>query len=228
VDELSEQEQWEQLKGWTRTNGPQVLILVALMLLGWYGWKWWQNRGEQQALAASAAYQAIIARFDDNKMADGMALIETLRSTYPQSPYVGAADMVAARVFVESNQLDKAAERLQRVAASAKDRKLRPIATLRLAKVQAAEGHYDVALATLGSASLGGHEAGRLEERGDILLAKGDRPGALAAYQAARKQQPTDADADSQETVAGLLDLKIADLGGPPTATAAPAPAPKP
>jgi len=229
VEELSEQEQWEQLKGWVRTNGPQVLILVAVMLLGVYGWKWWQGRGAQQAQAASAAYQAVIAKFDDNKMADGVALIETLRSTYPKSPYVAAADLVAARVFVEANQLDKAAERLQRVATTAKDEKLRPIATIRLAKVQAAQGKYDVALATLGNASFGVHEAARLEERGDILLAKGDRKGALAEYEAARKLEPasSDTEADTEGTAAAVLDLKIADLGGqaaPAASAAAPAP----
>ncbi len=55
MDELSEQEQWDSLKGWVRTNGPQVVILVAVMLLGWSGWKWWKSHTEEQALAAGNA-----------------------------------------------------------------------------------------------------------------------------------------------------------------------------
>jgi predicted negative regulator of RcsB-dependent stress response len=225
VDELSEQEQWERLKGWVRSNGPQVLILVAVMLLGWYGWKWWQGRGTAEALAAGAAYQKILATFDEGKPVEAVAQIEALRSEHPDSPYVGAADMVAARVYVEDNQLDKAAAQLKRVAESAKDEKLRPVAQLRLARVQSAMGQYDAALATLGTRTLGAHEAARLEVRGDVLLAKGDRAAALADYEAARKLQPATDDGNGQGTVAELLDLKIADLKGSAAVTSTAEPA---
>jgi predicted negative regulator of RcsB-dependent stress response len=213
VDELSEHEQWERLKGWLRGNGAQVLILMAIMLVGFYGWKWWLARGEQQAQAASGAYQAIIASFDELKYAEGEAQIETLRNEHPGSPYVAAADLIAARVFVELNELDKAAQRLERVAKSAPDKRLRPIAQIRLARVQAAQGKYDTALATLGSTALGVQEPARLEARGDVLLLKGDRAAALAEYQAARELQPGTSE-DSDRDAGVLLDLKIADLQG--------------
>lgn len=226
MEVLSEEEQWERLKIWLRTNGPQVLIMVALMLLGWFGWKWWQGRGVEDSLAASASYQAMLARFDDGKPDEGVALLETLRTEHPDSPYATAGDLVAARVFVEANQLDKAVERLQRVATSAADKKLRPIAQIRLARVQSAQGNYDAALATLGTTSLGEHESARLEARGDILLAKGDAAGALTEYEAARKALAPSLDdrAGGQASIGELLDLKIADVKGR-AAAAAPAPA---
>jgi predicted negative regulator of RcsB-dependent stress response len=221
VDELSEQEQWDSLKRWVRTNGPQVLVMVALMLLGWYGWKWWQGRGVEQAREASAIYQDILAKFDELKMPEGVALIDQLRKDHPKSPYVDAADMVAARVYVESNQLDKAIEALQRVATGATDLKLRPVAQIRLARVQAAQGNYDVALATLGDKPLGNEEPARLEVRGDILLAKGDMAGALAAYEEARQLHPGSGEADD---AGQLLNLKIADLkSSQPVSVEAPA-----
>ncbi len=230
MEELSEQEQWEQLKGWVRANGPQVLILVVLMLLGWFGWKWWQSHQQQQAQDASALYQDIMDKLDANKVPDAIALMENLRSEYPKSPYVSSADLMAARAYVENNDLDKAADALQRVMTTAADKDLRPIARVRLARVQEAQGKYDAALATLGNASLGAFESARLEARGDILLAKGDRPGALAEYQAARKLEPNPDDAAaSADSAAELLDLKIDDLKGQPAApTAAPAGAPAP
>lgn len=222
MDELSEQEQWESLKRWARTNGPQVIIMVVLMLLGWYGWKWWQGRGVERAQAASALYQQVLVQFDGLKMPEGVALIDKLRTEYPKSPYVDAADMVAARVYVESNQLDKAIEVLQRVAKGATDLKLRPVAQIRLARVQAAQGNYDVALATLGETPLGAEEPARLEVRGDILLAKGDMAGALASYEEARQLHPGTGEADD---AGQLLNLKIADLkAAQPAAPAAPAP----
>ncbi len=44
---------------------------------------------------------------------------------------------------------------LERVANTARDKQLRPVARLRLARVQAAQGQYDKALATLGTADAG-------------------------------------------------------------------------
>jgi predicted negative regulator of RcsB-dependent stress response len=125
--------------------------------------------------------------------------------------------MVAARIYVDTNQLDKAAQVLTTVMNTAADGKLRPIARIRLARVQSALGEYDKALATLGEQSLGAQEAARLEARGDILYAKGDRAGALTAYLAARKIEPatTDENADSSGSSTEVLDLKIADLQGP-------------
>lgn len=211
---LSEEEQWDRIKAWVRTNGASVLLLTAVMLLGWFGWKWWQGRGEQQSLAAGAVYQNVLNTLDAGRRDEAFGLIETLRDEYPASAYVSAADLVAANVLVENNELDKAVERLQRVATSAEDDYLRPIARLRLARVQIAQGLHDAALATLGTTSMGVHEAARLEVRGDVLFAKGDREGALQEYQAALEQLPA---AERQEGGVGeLLELKIADLSGPP------------
>jgi predicted negative regulator of RcsB-dependent stress response len=222
VELLSEEEQWERLKAWLRSSGPMVLVLAALMLLGFYGWKWWQGRADQQALTAAAAYQNIVTAFDAGRDDEGYTLIESLRGEYPDSPYVAAADLVAANVHVSKNELDRAVERLQRVSTTARDEDLRPIARLRLARVQAAQEQYDAALATLGTADMQEHEAARLEVRGDILFAKGDREGALKEYLAARARLP---EIELQEGGVGeLLDLKIADLGGTPP----PAPAEEP
>lgn len=219
MDLLSEEEQWERLKAWLRANGLSILVLTAVMLLGWFGWQWWQERGQQQSVAAGAVYQSIVSGFDEGRTDEALATIETLRDEYPRSPYVSAADLVAANVFVGNNELDKAEERLARVASSARDEQLRPIARLRLARVQSAKGDYDAALATLGTADMGPHEPARLEVRGDVLLAKGDRAAALQEYQAARQLlPPIEREAG---TVGELLDLKIADLGGVPSSTAA-------
>jgi predicted negative regulator of RcsB-dependent stress response len=228
VELLSEEEQWERMKAWLRTNGVSVLALTAVMLLAWFGYQWWKDRGVQQALNAGALYQGMLASFDAGKRDEGYAQIETLRKEYPKSAYVNAADLVAANVHVGNNELDRAAERLQRVASEAVDEKVRPIARLRLARVQSAQGKYDAALATLGTADMGTHEAARLEVRGDVLFAKGDREGALKEYLASRKLLP---EVELGEGGLGeLLDLKIADLGGtvPASESASPAPAEAP
>lgn len=220
VELLSEEEQWERLKAWLRTNGPSILLLTALMLLAWFGWQWWKDHGEKKSIAAGAIYQNVLSSFDARRNDEAFALIETLRREYPKSVYVDAADLVAATVHVENNELDKAAERLRRVANGAKDELVRPVAQLRLARVQLAQGLHDAALETLGTSDMGLHEATRLEIRGDVLYAKGDSEGALEAYQEARSRLPA---RELEEGGLGeLLDLKIADLSGPPLPDPAP------
>jgi predicted negative regulator of RcsB-dependent stress response len=210
VDLLSEEEQWESLKRWLRVNLPSIALMVAVILAGVFGWKWWQSRGDQQSLAASLAYEKALETFDANKVDEALAQIEALRVAHPKSAYVASADLAAARVFVARNELDKAAQRLQRVADGAPDELLRPIAKLRLARVQSAQGQHDAALKTLQGVTVPAHLAAVTETRGDVLFAKGDRNGALQEYTAARKLMPAD-----EAGVAGvgeLLDLKIADL----------------
>jgi predicted negative regulator of RcsB-dependent stress response len=210
VDLLSEEEQWEALKRWLRVNVPSIALMVLVLLGGYFGWKWWQSRGDQKALQANTAYEKILETFDANKIDDAVVQIEALRTAQPNSPYVASADLAAARVFVARNELDKAAQRLERVANSAPDKQLRPVATLRLARVMSAQGQYDKALAMLGAVATGVHAAAFAEARGDVLLAKGDRNAALKAYETARKGSPAE-----EQGVAGvgeLLELKINDL----------------
>ena len=225
---LSEEEQWESLKRWLKENVPFILGLVAVGLLAVFGWRWWQGQKDTQAVEAGASYQRILTTFDAGKVEDAISQVEALRKQHPKSGYVSSADLAAAKVFVLTNDLDKAVQRLERVMNESPDEQLRPIARLRLARVLTAQGQYDKALATLGTEDRGRHQPAYLEARGDVLLAKGDKMGALAAYESARKLLP-----ESQAAVSGvgeLLDLKINDLRAaaaqaPPATPTAEAPA---
>jgi predicted negative regulator of RcsB-dependent stress response len=139
-----------------------------------------------------------------------VAQLRGLRHGYGAS----LATLMAARVHVDANELDKAAASLKSVMDGANDDELRMIARMRYARVQAAQGKHDDALATL-TVSEPGEFATRLADvRGDVLLAKGDQDGALREYLAAR-QGGSQGRIDTE-----LLDLKIRDLGGNPPATA--------
>jgi predicted negative regulator of RcsB-dependent stress response len=210
VELLSEDEQWDALKRWLKTNGPSVLVMVAVALLGYFGWQWWQERQDQQARAAGVVYSQVLADFDTGKLDAALAGIEKLRKDYSRSAYVSPAELAAARVYVEDGELDKAIPLLENVANNSRDKLLRPIARMRLARVQSAQGQHDKALATLGTQDMGSFQSAYLEVRGDVLFAKGDRAGALKEYEAARALLATES--GGQEGVGPLLDLKISDL----------------
>jgi len=202
---LNEKEQWQRVLAWLREQGPWILAGVALALAVFGGWHYWQNRTEQRDLAAASRYEQVIDAFSANDVSAGMRLADELGKAFPGTAYADQANLAAARVEVEQRQLDQAAARLQQVLSSTRDTELALIVRLRLARVQLAQGNADAALKTLDAAKPGAFAARYAEVRGDVLLAKGDREGALKAYREARG-----AGAGTLDT--GLLDLKIGEL----------------
>jgi predicted negative regulator of RcsB-dependent stress response len=205
-DYYSEQEQWERVKQWMRENGLWLLAGVVLGVAALAGWRWWQDRIEQQALAASTRYTQVLEAFGRGDRTRGFTLVDELRQDHASSPYADQADLLAARSLVESNELGKAVERLTRVMNGSRDEHLKLVARLRLARVQLAQGNPDMALGTLDGAQPGAFAARFDDVRGDVLYAKGDKPGALRAWRKA-----VEADADGSLDRAGV-ELKIADL----------------
>ena len=202
---LNEKEQWERVLAWVREQGPWILAGVAVAVAAFGGWRYWQNRIQQRNLAAASRYEQVIDAFSRNDVGGGVRLADELVKAFPSTVYADQANLAVARIQVESKQLDQAATRLQQALASTKDAELALIARLRLARVQLAQGKADDALKTLDAAKPGAFAARYVEVRGDALLAKGDRDGALKAYREARGNGGSTLDT-------GLLDLKIGEL----------------
>jgi predicted negative regulator of RcsB-dependent stress response len=220
VDEyLSEREQLERLIGWLRANIPWILIGLAVggAIVG--GWRWYQSRTENTDIAAAQDYSRILDAFDHGDRTRGLDQVAQLSQAHPGSPYVDQADLAAARLLLETGQIDRASSYLTAVMDHSRDPQLALVARLRLARVQVAQSHPDVALKTLGTNDQGAFEGRFAEVRGDAYFAKGDKTAALREYQAARVAL------GPAQTANDLLDLKINDLaGGATSATAAATP----
>jgi predicted negative regulator of RcsB-dependent stress response len=212
VDEyLTEREQWERVVQWVREQGPWVLVAVAIVLTGYYGWNYWHGRVEQRYVSAATRYEVVMQAFRSRNgkgepdVDAGLKLTDQLVKDYPSTGYADQANLFAAGVLVERHSLDQAATRLAQVMSSTKDPELALIARLRLARVQLAQNKPDEALKTLNAVDPGAFAARYSQVRGDVLLTKGDRDGALKEYRAARSNA-----GDTLDT--GLLDLKIDEL----------------
>ena len=214
MSELNEQEQWELAKQKVRELWIYVVGGVALGLAGLYGWNWWKDRREAQAETASARYEELIQAYQRNDATRGQTLLNDLKADYAWTPYPALGSLIAARMQVEGNELDKAAASLKFVMDNAHDDEIQLIARLRLARVLSAQTKHDDALALLKVDEVGDFAPRLADVRGDVLLAKGDRDGALREYLAARSGDNADGRMDFD-----MLDLKIRDLGGTPPAT---------
>ena len=210
MSDYNDQEQWERAKGLIGELWIYIVGGVAIGGAGLWAWGWNKDRIEKRSIEASSRYEEAIEAFGRNDKTRGMQLVDELNKEYQSTPYAALSTLIAVRTQVESNELDKAAAGLKSVMDTASDTELRTIARLRLARVQSAQGKYDDALATLKVDDPGEFAPRIADTRGDVLLAKGDRAGALREYIAARTSE------DKGQVDRELLDLKIRDLGGTP------------
>lgn len=214
-DYLTERDQWEALKTWLRENGAWIVAGVLLGAAILYGWRWWQERTTTESLTAAARYADVVSALDRGDQSRAAQLTEQLHADFGDTPYADQGELALARVNVETGELEEAAKRLRRVMNESQDESLRHVARLRLARVEIAQGKPDEALKTLGGVKPGAFDPRYAEVRGDALLARGDRAGALAEYRKALEAtEPGLVDT-------GLLQLKINDLAPPDAAPSA-------
>jgi predicted negative regulator of RcsB-dependent stress response len=216
---LSEKEQWEAIKVWIRENGLWIVAGVAVGAAVLAGYRWYQDHTDQVGAEAGTKYSQVLKAFGTGDRTQAMVLLGELERDYSSSPYVDQAKLTAARVYVESGDLDKAVNELQAVSEHSKDSELATLAKLRLARVQIAQKKADAALTTLNGMQPGAFAARYHEVRGDAYYAKGDKANALKEYFTA-KAGDFGAAPDEQ------LDLKITDLSADSSAMAARTPTP--
>lgn len=203
---LSEREQWDQIKAWLRDNGLWIIAGVVVGAVGLGGWHWYQDHVDAVGAEASTKYTQVVEAFGKGDRTQAFVLLGELERDYSSSPYVDQAKLMAARVYVDGGDLDKAAAELQAITDHSKDTELALISRLRLARVQIAQKKPDAALATLNGAKPGAFEPRYHEVMGDAYFAKGDKAAALREYLRA-KVGDFGSSPDSQG-----LDLKISDL----------------
>lgn len=213
----SEEQQVEAIKQWLRKNGLPVLLTLVISVAGVAAWKSWTNSKNEQREAASVIYQDMMdalalvektpAAETDKQIATLQHLANQLIEEYSHLQYAHFAALVLAKTAVEKSDLTAAEKQLQWVLAQNADKPLANVATIRLARVMAAQAHYDEALKTLETLTDASFQILVEEVRGDIYLQKGDKNAARLAYQrsielaGAQSKQP-----DS------LVQMKLDDL----------------
>ena len=105
---LSEKEQWEWIKTQVRENGPAVIVAVAVVAAGVYGWRWWQGHLDAGRLEAGAKYTQMVQALDGGDRARALALFGELERGYAASPYTDQARLRLARVQIAQGKADGA------------------------------------------------------------------------------------------------------------------------
>jgi len=207
ADHMQDEADLEAIKRWWDENGKSLIVAVVVAVAGTLGWQQYQGYEGAREQAASDLYATMLAiQLEEGDPAALAAAAETLKSEHSGSAYAQFAAMLEARIAVEDGDLE-GAEASLRWALSAGDPRsdIGQLIQLRLARVLAARGAEDEALAILDQAG-DAYPVAYAQAAGYIHLAAGRVEEALTAYRAGR-----DASAELGE-MSVVLDNKVRGL----------------
>jgi predicted negative regulator of RcsB-dependent stress response len=212
---LSEEEQLEVLKRWWKDYGRTVLVVVAVVVIGYFGFTTWQDQKRQNAEKASVVYEQLLKLavtapgkvLSDADKATITHLAGELKDGNNKSMYAYSAAFFLAKLAVEDNKLDAAVNELKWVLSAKPDAATEQLARLRLARVLTAQQSYTDALSQLSPEPAAAFASEYAEVRGDILKLQGDLDSARTAFEKALAAT----DPQQQERFM-LLQMKVDDL----------------
>lgn len=189
----TEEEQVEALKNWWKENGKSLMLGIAAALAIVFGYKGWQSQQQAQAENAAVLYQNLVQAVaiasaphaTDEQRATASHLVGTLKDDYSDSAYARFAAMLGARLAVDKGDYSAAVTELDWVLANSRDAVMKVVASMRKARLMAAQGDTDAALALLNGLQEQSFQVSLEELKGDLYLQANDRDQARAAYQQA-------------------------------------------
>jgi predicted negative regulator of RcsB-dependent stress response len=210
VYDLEEQEKLDDLKAWWEQNSKYVsaaVVVVALVVIGVQGWRWYQRT---QAEQASVLYQAVSQAARANDVSKAREPASQIVDRFARTAYAPRAALLYAKMLYDGGDKTGARAQLQWVIDHASADELKEIARFRLAQAMLDEKQYDDALKTLDVKTDDAFAGLFADLRGDILAAAGKNAEAKAAYGVAL------AKIDPKSPYRAFVQVKFDALGGAP------------
>lgn len=206
-DLLSEKEQIDQLRAWWSEYGGYVIGGLGLGIAILVGFNYYQSSKLDAQLGGSALYELLTEHVVNGSLDEAEAVADDLAQNYANTTYAAQAKLALARLYMDRNRDQDAADVLREILESDADQAVQYVARTRLARVlqyqgnaqgvvDLLEGQQSEAFAAVWNELLGDayHELGRIED-------------AMAAYQAALLDPMAQATVDQQ-----LVQWKVLDL----------------
>ncbi|PKH21824.1 hypothetical protein CIG19_14870 [Enterobacterales bacterium CwR94] len=199
----NENDQVDALRRFFSNNGKALAVGVVIGVGALLGWRYWNSHQADGARDVSQAYQQVMSAVDSSKPASLEAAATFAADN--SNTYGALASLDLTKQYVDSKQLDKAAEQLQAGLKDTQDANLQAVLSLRLARVQIQQKKADDALKTLDSVKGEGWTAILADIRGDALLSKGDTQGARDAWSKG-------IDSDASSALKEMMQMKMNNL----------------
>jgi predicted negative regulator of RcsB-dependent stress response len=182
-DLLSEKEQIEQLRSWWSEYGNYVIggIVIGAGLL--FGVNQFQSNKLQKQLDASAAYETLIEYVVGGDLDNAEVIESEIASQYSDTTYAGQAGLAMAKLYMDKNRDQDAADALLSVIGGKANEELKNVARLRLARIYLYQDKADEVLALLSDVDAGAFASSFGEVLGDAYTALGRIAEAQDEYQ---------------------------------------------
>ena len=213
ADELkTEEEQLEEFRNWWSEYGAYVIggIVIGVGLL--FGWNYTQDARMEAQTKASAVYDTLADHVADGKLEEAETLAAEIAADYANTAYVGQSKLAMARLYMDQNRDEDAANALRELLELDGFEELKLVAGLRLSKVLMYQGKAEEALDAVSDPKGQAFTARYAEARGDALVALERYAEAREAYGEAMQQPNSELTVD-----VGYLRLKVFDLPPDPT-----------
>ena len=182
-DNLTDQQQADLVRRWWKENGAFVIVGLFVGVGGLFGWQQWQSYTLQRAEKASAVYEELLNSVRGDRINEAGEYLGLLIDDYSATPYVDQARLAMAKVHMDRNMPDAAANELQNVIDETEDVQLGHIARLRLVRIRLHQGEFETALAILQEPELSAFTPRYQNVRGDVYFAMGRLGDARDEYQ---------------------------------------------
>ncbi|TCB67558.1 YfgM family protein [Acinetobacter sp. ANC 4178] len=188
---LSEEEQLEGLKSFTKKYGSAIISGILIALIAFFGWEYWQKKNLAESQMQTAKVQQLMddarnVQANPNAMTELTEAADKIVKDDPDSAQAIQTQFVMAKLAYDKGDYAGAEKALKKVENSkVKDSGLTQIVKLRLAYAQLAQNKYDDALKSLALVTDPAFKATADEARGDVYVAKSDIENAKKAYQSA-------------------------------------------
>lgn len=215
-DLLSEKEQIEQMRSWWSEYGGYVIVGIAAGALLLFGVNYYKNSKLNDQLEASALYESLTNHVVDGNLEQAEVVADQLGTTFADTIYSAQAKLAIARLYMDNNRDQDAADVLNRLLEAAASEELKQVARLRLARILLYQDKPQEVVDLLEAQDTPAFAAVFGEALGDAYHALGRIADAQAAYQAVLLDPLSQGTVNQQ-----LVQWKALDLPEVPTSEAA-------
>jgi predicted negative regulator of RcsB-dependent stress response len=186
VDEyLTDEQEVDRAKRWLRENGAFLVAGVVLGLGGLFGWRQWQSSQLEHNGQASVVWEQMRTAINGDRINEVTETLSMLETDFADTPYLSQARLAIARMHMDRNEPEPAAEQLRVLVRDSSDAQIRTIAELRLGQVLLYQQQYEEALDVLASNDDSAFAGQYNELRGDAYASLGQFEEARVAYEKA-------------------------------------------
>ena len=193
------------MRAWWSDYGLYVVGGIVLGAAILFGINYYQTQKVNAEVAASALYDDLAEHVTGGDLEAAETTAAELDSEYGNSSYAAQSKLAMARLYMDKNRDQDAAEALNELLEMNGFEHIQHVARVRLAKVLLYQGKPEDVLTLLEGQENEAFAARYAEELGDAYVALGRYDEARASYQAALDE--------TQPTIdQGLVQLKLMDI----------------